>query len=347
MRKRIAAVCAASLLTAGGVAAAAVAAPASPAVTDHGGAKASLYATGLNNPTSFAWVKGTMFAGDSGNGDTRPGGVFLIKDHVGQRISSTLRFVGGLASRKGVLYISGADAGPHGEQWQILAWSGWNGTTFTSQKAIYTAPKGFEGFNGLGFAHDGRLLVGVDTGLGNDNDHGPASTSPYLYDILSMTPGGQDLRVFARGIRQPWQMAFASRSNRPFVSDLGQDEDATNPPDFILKVKQGQNYGFPKCNHTSGSPCNGYAKPFKTLKPHADPMGLAVIGKKLYVGSYTGGHHDGGGALYVMRTKGGALKPVVTNFPIQTDALAAHGGKLYVGGSTSSPESGDIYQVTL
>lgn len=36
------------------------------------GAKVSLYAKGLNNPTSFAWGKGAMFAGDSGNSERPP-----------------------------------------------------------------------------------------------------------------------------------------------------------------------------------------------------------------------------------------------------------------------------------
>jgi len=48
---------------------------------------------------------------------------------------------------------------------KLLAWSGWNGTKFTRQKAIYTAPKGVQGFNGLAFGPDGRLYVGVDLGL--------------------------------------------------------------------------------------------------------------------------------------------------------------------------------------
>ena len=343
MRKRIAAVVAASIVSAGAVAAVATAATAASAPKGHGGAKASLYATGLDNPTSFAWLKGTMFAGDSGNSQGIPnGGVYVVKNHVGTKIPSNVLFVGGLAVRKNVLYISGADVGASGPQWQILAWSGWNGTTFTSRKAIYTAPKGFDGFNGVAFGPDGRLYVGVDTGLTDGNEHGPASTSPDLYDILSMNTSGKKLEVFAKGIRQPWQLAFAPKSSTPFASDLGQDSGAKHPPDFVLKVKKGQNYGFPKCNHTTGSKCKGFAKPFKTLKPHFNPMGMAVIGKKLYVGSW-GQNGTTGGALYWIPITGGKLKPVVTDFPAATDALAAHDGYLYAGGA--GPSGGVIYQV--
>lgn len=348
MRMRAAAVFAASLLTAGGVTAAAVAAPAAPAPKPHYGAKVSLYATGLKNPTSFAWLKGTMFAGDSG--DTQPvpnGGVFVIRHHKATQLPVNALFVGGLAAHKGVLYASVGDLGATGPQFQILALKGFNGITFTSQKAIYTAPQGFQGFNGLAFGPDGRLYVGVDAGLLNGNDHGPSSLSPYLYDILSMNTSGKKLKVFAKGIRQPWQMAFAPGLSTPFVSDLGQDSGATNPPDFILKVKKGDNYGFPKCNHTKGSHCKGFAKPWKTLSSHFDPMGMAVIGKRLYVGSFLGVPATGRGALYSMPLTGGKLKPVVTGFPVATDALAAHNGALFVGGSGQTANSGVVYKVTL
>lgn len=345
MFKRAAALCVASVVWAGASAAVAAAAG-PPAPKTYNGARASLYASGLKNPTSFAWGDGAMFAGDAGNSETIPnGGVDVIRNHVATEIPSNVIFVGGMQFHDGVLYISAADMGPSGPQFQILAWSRWNGATFTRQRAIYTAPQGFQGFNGIAFGPDGRLYVGVDAGLLNGNDHGPANTSPYVYDILSMTSGGKHVKVFARGIRQPWQLAFAPGSSSPFASDLGQDSGAQNPPDFILKVKQGDNYGFPACNHTPGSPCTGYAKPFKTLPAHWDPMGLAVMGHRLYVGSFLGPQGQGG-SLYSMPLSGGTLTPVVTGFPLATDALAAHAGALYVGGQDQSGQ-GFVYKVTV
>ena len=53
------------------------------------------------------------------------------------------------------------------------------------------------------------------------NDHGPAKT-PYVYDILSLNANGKGIKVFATGIRQPWQMVFPAGSSSPYVSDLGQ-----------------------------------------------------------------------------------------------------------------------------
>ena len=184
------------------------------------------------------------------------------------------------------LYVSGGSITATGPKWQLLKWSGWNGTTFTKQTAIYTAPKKFQGFNGIAFGADGRLYVGVDTGLLNGNDHGPSNLSPYLYDILSFKSNGKGLKVFATGIRQPWQMVFPKGSSSPFVSDLGQDSAAKNPPDFILRVHSGDNFGFPACNWTSASKCKGYAKPFQQFAPHTDIMGMVIMGKRIYTTSF-------------------------------------------------------------
>jgi glucose/arabinose dehydrogenase len=345
--RRSAVVLAVASIAASGVGAAVASAAGGPVPKTFGGAKVSLFASGLRNPTSFAFGDGAVFAGDSGNSEKVPnGGVYVLKGGTATEIPNSPIFVGGMQFHNGVLYMSAATLGAAGPQFQILAWSGWNGTTFTTRKAIYTAPAKFQGFDGIAFGPDGRLYVGADTGLLNNNDHGPATLSPYLYDILSMNTSGSALKVFATGIRQPWQMAFAPGSSSPFVSDLGQDgpKSVKNPPDFLLKVKQGQNYGFPGCSHTTGSPCTGFAKPFETFAPHTDIMGVAIIGRTLYLGSYGGIGGQGGGALFSTPIGGGTVKSVVTGFPIATDALAAHGGFLYVGGSTGKG-AGYVYRV--
>ena len=195
---------------------------------------------GLATPTSFAFGAGQVFEGDGGPDNGPPaGGVFLLKNGTGVKLAGSPAFVSGLAWHKGALYVAGGTpTSATAATFTIQKWSGWNGTTFASQKAVYTAPKKFQGFNGIAFGPDGRLYVGVDVGLLNNNDHGPAK-SPYVYSILSMKADGSGLKVFATGIRQPWQMAFAPGSKNPLVSALGQDKGAKNPPDFILQGPSG------------------------------------------------------------------------------------------------------------
>ena len=277
MLGRTAALIAATAVSTGVVASAATAAsgpPPPPTATN--GHVVQLVASGLHTPTSFAFGGGTVFEGDGGvESKTAPpnGGVFVLKNGAATEIPGSPGFVAGLAWHQGALYVSGGSITATGPKWQLWKWSGWNGTTFASQKAIYTAPKKFQGFNGIAFGADGRLYVGVDTGLLDNNDHGPASLSPFLYDILSFKSNGTGRQVFATGIRQPWQMAFPKGSSSPFVSDLGQDSGAKNPPDFILRVHKGDNFGFPGCNWTSGEQVHRVRQAVRAVRSPHRPHG--------------------------------------------------------------------------
>jgi len=284
------------------------------------GKPVQLVAAGLGTPTSFAFGAGKVFEGDGGKegptGPPTPGGVFLLSNGLAQLIPGSPSYVAGLAWHRGTLYVSGGylNMKTHAlSTWKLLAWSGWNGTKFTKKKVIYTAPKGFPGFNGLAFGDDGLLYAGVDVGFTNDHAK-PTKKTPYLYDILRFSPNGKHLTVFARGIRQPWQMAWDPGTESMFVTDLGQDSPPKlNPPDFLLRVRQGQNYGFPACNWVTRRKCKGFARPFKFLAPHTDPGGLGIIGKRLYMTEF--GFAPGHPAQVVwMPLRGGRAKTFVTGF---------------------------------
>lgn len=347
MQLRLARVVGASLTAFAVACAVAQAAGSSPISTN--GNKVQLVASMLKTPTSFAFGDGAVFEGDAGNSTSVPnGGLFLLKGGKATEISTPLIYVAGLQFHHGTLYISGASLAASGPSFEILAYRGWNGTKFTSERTIYTAPSGFQGFNGLAFGADGRLYVGVDTGLLNNNDHGPASTSPYLYDILSMKANGTDLKVFATGIRQPWQMAFPAGSNSPIVSDFGQDKAATNPPDFLLRVKAGQNYGFPKCNWTSKAKCAGYAKPLRLFSPHTDVGGVVIYGGRLYLSEfgYDPKQHPPLVVSLPLSAKG-TPKTIVKRFASGNTVigLGENGGYLYIGVVTKT--QGLVYRVKV
>jgi glucose/arabinose dehydrogenase len=319
--------------------------PPPPPVSTNGH-KVQLVASGLKTPTSFAFGDGRVFAGDGGNseGSAPPnGGVYVLKNGTAVKIPSPIKFVAGLAWHDNKLYISGAVLANGRPSWRLISWSGWNGTTFTVRKTLFVAGQKFDGFNGIGFGADGRLYVGVDVGLTDHNDHGPASTSPHLYDVLTFRANGMDMRVFATGIRQPWQFAFQPGSNSPFVTDLGQDSGAKNPPDFVLHVHSGDNYGFPACNRTAPAKCAGFTKPFRTFGPHTDLMGIAVHAWTLYLTSFSGPKGKGpGGEVFTMRLHSSVLKPLLKGFVAPVVGLGLHGGYVYVGELT-----GQVFRVRV
>lgn len=346
MRGRTLVCVAATVLASGAMVGVASGAGSPPLPKAVNGAPVRLFAAGLKTPTSFAFGDGAVFEGDGGSSTKSGppnGGVFLLKGGKATKVPGSPQFVAGLAWHDGALYVSGGSVtGPTTQKWQLFVWSGWNGSKFTKQQAIYTAPSKLNGLNGIAFGPDGRLYVGVDVGLTDGNDHGPATTSPYVYDILSISPTGKDLKVFASGVRQPWQFAFSAGSAFPLVSDLGQDKGAKNPLDAVLKVHSGDDYGFPKCSRTTTSTCKGFAKPFAQFAPHTDIMGLAIIASRLYMTSFSGiGGKGPGGEVLSMPLSGGKATPVVTGFVAPVVGLGESDGSLYIGEVT-----GQIFRVT-
>jgi glucose/arabinose dehydrogenase len=299
-----------------------------PPTAANGNPVAQVAAPGvLSTPTSFAFGDGRAFVGDvSAMGNE--GGVYVLKDGNAIRVPGTKAPVFGLAWRDGTLYVSAVN--------KLLAWSGWTGSTFSSHKTIFEAGPTFTGFGGLGFGANGRLYAGVT--LSPTNDHG-APTTPFEYDLLSMTPEGKDVGIVASGIRQPWQMAFPAGSSSPFLSDLGQDGDATDPSDFILRVQPGQNYGFPSCNWTVLSACSTNARPVRFFAPHSDAMGLAIRGTRLYISEFGGSTVP---QVVWMPLTGGDVTPFLTGFVAPIVGLGTHDGWLYVGELT-----GQVFRVEL
>jgi hypothetical protein len=272
------------------------------------------------------------------------GGVFVLAGKTAVRLSGSPTASFGVMWRAGTLYVSAitlSGSGPPVNQ--LLAWSGWNGSQFTKQTVLYTAPPGFPGFNGLAFGADGRLYTGVD--VGQSNDHGPA-VAPYQYDILSFNASGGNLRIVAKGIRQPWQFAFPAGSSSPFVTNLGQDSPKSiqgKVQDFLLRVRQGQNYGFPTCNWIVVKVCAKFAKPFAFLQPHTDPGGLGIIGNRLYMSEFG----------FVLTAKvvsmplaGGAFKTELTGFKGEAMiGLGTNGGWVYVGEPKTAPGTGRVFRI--
>ena len=309
---------------AGGTAAAAGAPPPKAA----SGRTVQTVATGLQTTTSFAFGAGQVFAAEVPSA-TSGGGVYALRGGVGVKVGN-LPAAFGLAWHKNALYVSTPTS--------LVRMSKWNGTTFAKQTTLYTAPRKFSGFNGIGFGADGRLYVGV--GLSQTNDHSPPTT-PYEYDLLSFKDNGKGLKVVATGIRQPWQMVFPAGSSSPYVTDLGQDlPQGIKADDFLLRVKPGQAYGFPSCNWTSVSACRGYAKPFQFFSPHTDIGGLAIAGGRLFISEF--GFASNPRVISEPLGSRGPVKVVLSGFAAPDIALGIHAGYLYSG-----DVAGDVYRVKL
>ena len=302
-------------------------APPPPTATN--GNPVTTVASGVTTPTAFAFAGSTVFAGsgpaESGGGPT---GLFTLANGTATKVPGTPAVVFGLAWHKHKLYVStGA---------KIIAFRGWDGTRFAAKKTISAPGKKFAGFNGLAFSRRGRLFAGVSFS-GDKYDHA-RDPSRYAQSVVSMSATGKHLRVVARGLRQPFQLAFVGKRRNPYVTVLSQDSGKI-PKDAIVVAKRGQDYGFPKCFWGKPKTCKGFPKPAFLLPQHSSPMGIAAVGKTLYV-SLFGGLGDGKPIVASMPAHGGAPTPLLQGFVAPVIALGAHNGTIYVGDLT-----GTIYSV--
>jgi glucose/arabinose dehydrogenase len=127
--------------------------------------------------------------------------------------------------------------------------------------------------------HDGRLYWGSGSTCDACVERDTRSAT-----VLSLRPDGSDLRVVARGLRNPYGLAVQPKTGRLYATVNGQDDlDRTGDPepaDMLVVVRRGAFYGWPRCwpsartLHLAGS-CSGVTAPAAYLEPHSSADGLA------------------------------------------------------------------------
>jgi glucose/arabinose dehydrogenase len=294
-----------------------------PVARAHG--HAELVTRYVGTPTAFAFSPRQVFMSDGTLYPRGIGGVYQLEHGIARRLPDSPLFAFGLTWHGHALFISAGN--------ELLAWRGWDGQKFTRRHIIYTAPPGVAGFAGLAFGPHGRLYVGVEKPAMNHS--GPAS-APYRHEILSMTVHGTDVRIVAQGIRQPWQLGFIPGSTWPLVTDPGPKSGAHAAPDLLLRVRKGQDYGFPTCNWTRAVLCQGFARPIRFFPAHTDPMGLAIMGQRLYISEF--GVRTRAQVISIAPGGGGPARVELSGFSPHRHivGLGAHDGWIYVGETAAS-----------
>jgi glucose/arabinose dehydrogenase len=126
--------------------------------------------------------------------------------------------------------------------------------------------------------------------------------------ILSVRLDGRDLRVVARGLRNPYGLAVDPATRRLYASVNGQDKLGDGEPaEAIVEVAAGRHFGWPRCwpSHRRKrlvGRCAGVTAPVAYLEPHSAPAGIAFWKGALYVAEW---------GEYLKRTHGRKLTRVV------------------------------------
>jgi glucose/arabinose dehydrogenase len=132
--------------------------------------------------------------------------------------------------------------------------------------------------NGLALGPDGRLYFGV----GSTTD-GEVEPDEHAAAVLSINPDGSDLRVFARGLGNTFDVAF-NADGELFGGD-NSPQGADDPPDEFNHIVQDGHYGFP---YFFGDPPENGGTRGATVSfpPHSVPTGMTFYDGGSYPAEY-------------------------------------------------------------
>jgi len=128
--------------------------------------------------------------------------------------------------------------------------------------------------DGMALGPDGRIYFGLGATCNACVEKDPRSAT-----VMSCAASGRDCRVFARGLRNAWDLAFRPADGTLWAGDNGPDPiggarvDAQDEVDW---VRRGRDYGFPFCwGDGRGFDCGKTEPPAVELEPHSAPAGVA------------------------------------------------------------------------
>jgi putative membrane-bound dehydrogenase-like protein len=156
----------------------------------------------------------------------------------------------------------------------VVAVSDTNGDGFaeTRRTVVDNLPSfGLHQNDSLALGPDGFLYMGQGTTC----DH-CIESDPRNGTILRFIPNGTRLNVFARGMRNPYGLAFNYLGDL-FATDNDRDDlGPTLPPEELNYIRQGANYGWPDCWPGRDIPaCALVTQPVVTFTAHTSADGLA------------------------------------------------------------------------
>ena len=242
------------------------------------GFRVTTVASGAGQPTNLAFDRrGGMWTTSAAYDRTPSDGVWLTP-RPGAR---PVHVIGGLQSALGLTWLGGelyvAHARPGSSTvGQVTAYSRFDGRRFRARRTVLRRlPTGLHQIDSIIPGPGGRLYLGI--GSVADAQPGP---SPISASVVSFLPSGRGLRVEARGLRNPYGLAFVPGTSRLLVSDNGRDRlGAGRPPDELNLVDTARppvDLGFPGCFGQGGARCRGTVSPIAPLAPHAAAGGVAV-----------------------------------------------------------------------
>ena len=247
---------------------------AGPALKPCCGLVAEVYATGLKRPTALAFGPDGLLYATQETGEVVAVGRGSSKPRVLARGFETplgLAWVGSTLFVSAQGYVSKLDV--RGRQ------------VVSRRKIVSRLPFDRHQQDTIALGPDGRLYLGSGSTCDVCTEKDARSGA-----ILSFRQDGGDLRVVARGLRNPFGLVFAGKTL--YVSDnarddLGDERAGGDDREF----RAGADYGWPRCwaswrlRRLQGS-CRGVTPPLAYLEPHSSANTLALWAGTLVVAEW-------------------------------------------------------------
>ena len=227
---------------------------------------ANVYFLGLSNPTSIAVSgDGRVFVSEQ-DGDIA---VLTDADSNGTADSAELYARGfvaplGLLHHEDTLYVS------HRGSVTALVDSDGDGQVDEIETIVSDLPVGIHQNNGLALGPDGKMYLTLGSTCNACRERSDLSAS-----VLQLNPDGSEMRVFASGLRNVYDIAFHPEDGTLFGADNGRDELDLHVPEELNLLVDGGDYGWPDCwGDGQGSNCEGTLPPVVEMEERSSANGL-------------------------------------------------------------------------
>ncbi|HIG0327415.1 TPA: PQQ-dependent sugar dehydrogenase [Legionella pneumophila] len=204
-------------------------------------------------------------------------------------IASGLNMPNGVAFHQGSLYVA--------EVGRILRFDNIESNLNSPPKPTVVTTKlpkeKAHGWRFISFGPDGRLYIGVGA---------PCNVclmdDPHYATIMRMEADGQNLEVYAKGIRNTVGFDWDPIHHNLWFTDNGRDwlGDDSPPDELNIAPRKGMDFGFPYCyGKSTADPvygklhsCSEFTPPVYEFPAHVAPLGMSFYTGKLFPSNYWG-----------------------------------------------------------
>lgn len=224
---------------------------------------------GLYHPTAFAFDSmGSMYV------TSQDGNVYLLEDtNMDGRADSQVTFSTGYYFPLGVtvheptgdVYVS------HQGKVTVLADTDGDRRADVQETLVDDLPYDIHMNNNLKFGPDSWLYIGVGSACKSCEDTDPRSATIMRFDIE--TGEGE---IYARGLRNAFDIAFHPESGELFATDNGRDDLGMDVPfEELNHIVENGDYGYPYCwNEQDEAGCENTIPAVAFFEAHSSADGL-------------------------------------------------------------------------